>query len=156
MHRSPRPLFNPDHSPLARLALVSCLPLALLGLLPVLLPLGLAWVVMAALQLLVAIWLVLLMPVAWLVEHLADLAMPQAQAMVRWRQRLLTCSSALLLSACGTAPLQGAMCPPVPAALLEPPSRPALLQPASASMTPGPTNAPMPPAAPPTERATRR
>lgn len=52
---------------------------------------------------------------------------------------LLLCGSALLLSGCGTAPLQVPQCPPVPAELLTPPQNPVLLRPTSPSTTPGPT-----------------
>lgn len=51
----------------------------------------------------------------------------------------LGCGCLLLLSACGTAPLPAAPCPPVPAELLTPPQPPVMLQPPSPLKTPGPT-----------------
>lgn len=51
----------------------------------------------------------------------------------------LGCGCLLLLSACGTAPLQAAPCPPVPAELLTPPQPPVMLQPPTPLKTPGPT-----------------
>lgn len=68
--------------------------------------------------------LMLAPPAAWLKGYLAA-AMAGA--------------SVLTLSGCGTAPLQAAQCPPVPAALMEPPQEPVLLQPTPGLKTPGPT-----------------
>jgi len=66
----------------------------------------------------------------------------------------LTWSSLLALSACGTAPLPAATCPPVPAHLLTPPTPPVLLEPASRSPPPGATTLRMQPRAPPTAHGT--
>lgn len=67
---------------------------------------------------------------------------------------LLSCSSLLVLSGCGTAPLQVPQCPPVPAELLTPPQAPVMLQPTSPSPTPGPTRPKTPRDAASTERTT--
>jgi hypothetical protein len=77
------------------------------------------------------------------------------QPMLPWlKVAALTCGCLWLLSACGTAPLQGATCPPVPAALLTPPQPPVLLLPGPGSKTPGATTRPTPPVAPKTGHGT--
>jgi hypothetical protein len=90
------------------------------------------------------------------------LAVPQGVASSRVALRryrlsyalMLVLCSVLMLSGCGTAPLQAATCPPVPAELLASPQAPVLLQPATRLKTPGPTSPPTPPVAAPTGAST--
>lgn len=62
--------------------------------------------------------------------------------------------SLMLLSGCGTAPLQVQTSPPVPAGLLTPPRPPVLLQVPSRSTTPGATTPSTPSSAPKTGSTT--
>lgn len=63
---------------------------------------------------------------------------------------LVLLCSLLVLSGCGTAPLQVQTSPPVPAGLLTHPRPPVLLKPALPSTTPGKTTPPTPGSAPKT------
>lgn len=155
-HRSPYPC------PVAPVVRALSLPMALLGLLPALCLLALVTAAHHLLLALLALAHTVLLAAWWLVnqgEYFLNQAVTAlhetARPMLRWRRKLLACLSALLLSACGTAPSLDVTCPPVPAELMQPPSPPVLLQPAPAWPTPGPTNAPTPPAARPTGPATR-
>lgn len=131
------------------------LPLAYLGLLPAFLGLGLWTLLLAAMHVAFILGATLLLAPTWLCEWLAKRLEPIALCLVSWRTKLLALCSALLLSACGTAPLQLLTCPPVPAELMRSPSPPVLLNPASASTTPGATSASTPRAAPPIAPGTK-
>lgn len=84
-----------------------------------------------------------------------DLPMEPASRSFR-RSYLATLLSGclLMLSGCGTAPLPAALCPPVPAELMEPPQEPVPLQRPSNSVTPGTTTPRTPPDAASTGRGT--
>lgn len=152
---------SPYPCPVAPVVRVLTLPMALLGLLPALCLLALV----TALHHLLLALLVLAHLVLWMAWRLLDTGErvmnrletavdAVARPLMAWRRKLAAFLSAWLLSACGTAPLPGMTCPPVPAELMQPPSPPVLLQPASGSTKSGPTTAPTPRPAPLTGPAT--
>lgn len=110
-----------------------------------------------------AAWVVLILSVALmalpLVQPMAPrLARQAARGLRHYRvaYSLTLGVSLLLLSACGTAPLPAASCPPVPAELMTLPQEPVLLQPASPSTTRSTTTSSMPPDAVKTESGSGR
>lgn len=102
-----------------------------------------------------SVLLPLLLAPLLLVVLLAQLPLLGRKVLRSWTTWLLILASLWLLSACGTAPLQGTTCPPVPAELMRLPTPPVLLGPVSPLPTPGATNKPTPKPAPQTAPGTR-
>lgn len=109
---------------------------------------------------LVDLVLMLLLVVAVLMGLLPGLACrrrgvplePASRSFQRSYLATLASGCLLMLSACGTAPLPAAQCPPVPAELMEPPQAPVPLQQTSPLKTPGTTTPKTPPGAASTGR----
>ena len=94
---------------------------------------------------------VVLLHLACLLARYLDWSDSEIQPLFRTLVVLAVILLVLVLSGCGTRPLQAPISPQVPAALLIPPLPPVLLQAPSPSATPGTTTAPMPKYAVPTD-----